>query len=189
MPLVAVDTNVVDLMVDAAPTVAHEEAMESMNPPPPYPELTGPPSPNTRSVACYWLLALGPAWTSTLLTFSDLLYVEQLGAPAALMLQRYARWRCGRGTRTSTSRPDPLRTPDLAEVGTLGIDAADARHVADTVGLGCDVMLTFDRALLAKGEQVAARWGLKLQLPSQFLSEAVKAGAPWPTRAPRPWED
>jgi hypothetical protein len=72
VPLVAVDTNLVDLMVAAAPTDEHVNGMESMSPPPPYPALTEPRR-RREVVACYWLVALGPAWTSTLYTFSDLL--------------------------------------------------------------------------------------------------------------------
>src|SRR5438045_4166947 len=65
------------------------DSMESVGPPPAY----GTPDAKRRRelAACFWLLALAPAWRSTLYTFPDLLYAEQAGARRnALLLRQLA---------------------------------------------------------------------------------------------------
>jgi hypothetical protein len=138
-------------------------------------------------VACFWLLALAPAWTNVAYTFSDLLYVEQIGAPAELMLRRFAvdlRERHPAALRV----PDPARAPNRADVEALGIKPADAQHVVDAIGVGADVLLTNDRPLRRRAGALQYRAGLRVRRPSEFLVEAVLAGFPWTTRAPWPWD-
>src|SRR5262245_23766949 len=160
-------------MLASVPTQSHSDALESMSPPPPYPTLTEPKR-RREVLTCYWILAVTPAWTSTLFTFSDLLYVEQRGAPAMRLLHRFAADMRG-GHPAEYRDPEASFTPNVAEVTQLGIDPADARHVADAIALGCDTLLTFDLPLRDKGDVVAARWGLQLRRPSEFLIESVKA--------------
>jgi hypothetical protein len=70
----------------------------------------------------------------------------------------------------------------------LGVKPADAEHVADAIGLGCARFLTNNRQLRNRSDEVQKRWELVSQRPSEFLVEAVRAGAPWTTRAPWPSE-
>jgi hypothetical protein len=58
----------------------------------------------------------------------------------------------------------------------------------DAVGLECNRFLTNDKQLRNKSDQVQERWQLVIRRPSEFLVEAVQAGAPRTTRAPWPWE-
>jgi hypothetical protein len=185
--LVALDSNVVDLVELACRSPAHIDAMEAMEPPPRFDDLST--QPEVEVFACYWLLAMAPAWRSTLYTFSDFLYDEVAPAPHAGLLIRVAVDVLVRDWQEPEFRvPDPARRPKSAELVSLGIEPADAIHVADAIGLGCEWFLTNDRRLRKKSEQVQGRWQLALRRPSEFLVEAVQAGAPWTTRAPWPWE-
>ena len=185
--LVALDSNVVDLVEFACRSSAHIDAMEAMEPPPHFDGL--PPHQEVEVFACYWLLAMAPAWRSTLYTFADSLYDEVARAPHAGLLLRVAVDVLVRGWQEPEFRvPDPAKRPKAAELVSLGIKPADATHVADAIGLGCQGFLTNDKRLRNKSEQVQARWQLVMRRPSEFLVEAVQAGAPWTTRAPWPWE-
>lgn len=86
--LVAIDSNIVDLVEIACQSSAYRDAMEAMESPPPFRGLH--PQKEVEVFACYWLLAMAPAWGSTLLTFSDLLYDELAHAPRADSLLRFA---------------------------------------------------------------------------------------------------
>jgi hypothetical protein len=70
----------------------------------------------------------------------------------------------------------------------LGVEVNDAVHIADAIALRCDVFLTNDKRLRNHGDSIEERWGLKLRRPSEFLVDSVRAGAPWTTNAPWPWE-
>jgi hypothetical protein len=50
-----------------------------MEPPPRFEDLS--PQQEVEVFACYWLVAMAPAWRTTLYTFSDFLYDEVAGAP------------------------------------------------------------------------------------------------------------
>ena len=185
--LVALDSNVVDLIEVACRSSAHIDAMEAMEPPPPFGELSR--LQEIEVFACYWLLAMAPAWRSTLYTFSDVLYFEVADAPRANQLLRVAVDVLVRDTHEPEFRvPDPRKRPNSAELTSLGLKADDADHVADAIGLGCQRFLTNDRQLRNRSDEVLQRWQLMLRRPSEFLVEAVQAGAPWTTVAPWPWE-
>jgi hypothetical protein len=184
--LVALDSNVVDLVEVACRSSAHIDAMESMEPPPHFEDLA--PQQEVEVFACYWLLAMAPVWRSTLYTFSDFLYDEVANAPHAGLLLRVAVDVLVREWQEPEFRaPDPAKRPKSAELVSIGIKPADANHVADAIGLGCQRFLTNDKQLRNKSDQVQGRWQLVIRRPSDFLVEAVRAGAPWTTRAPWPW--
>jgi hypothetical protein len=86
--LVALDSNVVDLVEVACRSSACIDAMEAMEPPPQFEDLS--PQQEVEAFACYWMLAMTPAWRSTLYTFSDFLYDEVAKAPHAGLLLRVA---------------------------------------------------------------------------------------------------
>jgi hypothetical protein len=86
--LVALDSNVVDLVEVACRSSACIDAMEAMEPPPQFEDLS--PQQEVEAFACYWMLAMTPAWRSTLYTFSDFLYDEVANAPHAGLLLRVA---------------------------------------------------------------------------------------------------
>jgi hypothetical protein len=185
--LVALDSNVVDLVELACGSSGHIDAMEAMEPPKRFENLS--PQQEVEVFACYWLLATAPAWRSTLYTFSDFLYEEVAAAPHAGRLLRLAVDVLVRDLQEPECRvPDPAKRPKSAETASLGIKPADAEHVADAVGLECNRFLTNDKQLRNKSDQVQERWQLVIRRPSEFLVEAVQAGAPWTTRAPWPWE-
>jgi predicted nucleic acid-binding protein len=185
--LVALDTNVVDLVEIACSEPGSVDAMEAMEPPPRFEGLAPPQE--VEAFACYWLLAMAPVWRSTLYTFADLLYDELRGAPHGHELLRIALDVLVRDEQEVDYRqPDPSLRPTVAEVMTLGLKEADATHIADAIGLRCGRFLTNDRRLHSKSDSVERRWHLALRRPSEFLVEAVRAGAPWTTHAPWPWE-
>ena len=185
--LVALDSNVVDLVELACGSPEHLDAMEAMEPPPRFVPLA--PQQEVEVFACYWLLALAPAWRSTVYTFSDLLYDELAGAPCSGSLLRVALDVLVREWQEPECRmPDPARRPASTHLISLGLRPADANHVADAIGLGCHRFLTNDKQLRNKSTRVAERWGIEFRRPSEFLTESIKAGAPWTTRAPWPWE-
>jgi hypothetical protein len=139
--------------------------------------------------ACYWLLALAPAWRSTVYTFSDTLYQEVSRAARAGSLLRIAFDVLVREAQEPQYRhPDPRRRPPSIEVEALGLKPADATHVADAIGLSCNYFLTNDRQIRNRSTDLEARWQLRARRPSEFLGEAVRSGAPWTTQAPWPWE-
>lgn len=185
--LVALDSNVVDLVEVACRSSAHSSAMEAMEPPPRFEELS--PQQEAEVFACYWLLAMAPAWRSTIYTFSDLLYDEVARAPHAGQLLHVAIDVLVREWQEPELRvPTPATRPKAAELVSLGIKPADANHVADAIGLGCERFLTNDKQLRNRSDQVQPCWRLAIRRPSEFLVEAVRSGAPWSTRAPWPWE-
>jgi hypothetical protein len=187
--LVALDTNILDFVVNACATPAHVDAMEAMEPPPRFD--CSSPEQEIETLACYWLLAMAPAWRSTLYTFSGLLYGEAADAPPtkARSLLRVAVDVLVRDWQEPEYRvPDPEKRPGMEELIALGLKRVDADHVADAIGIGCDRFLTNDRRLRNKSDAVDTRWGCALRRPSEFLVEAVQAGAPWTSLAPWPWE-
>lgn len=187
MPLVALDTNIVDLVGAAFATPDHATTAEAKGPPPKFGTMHQ--RLEAEVWATYWLIALAPAWRSTLYTFSDHLYVEAARAADAAELLRVALDVLVREEQEAQYRiPDPSLTPDVESVVALGLKDDDARHVADAVGLGCTHLLTNDRRLRNRSDSTQTMWGLRLRRPSEFLVEAVRAGAPWSSRAPWPWE-
>lgn len=187
MPLVAVDTNFVDLVVAAFASEAHLDCAEAQHPPPVFAMMH--PKLEAEVWSTYWLIALAPAWTSTLYTFSNLLYAEAAEARDHDGLLRTALDVLVRETQPALYRvPDPEKTPDIEKCLAAGLKPADARHLADAVGLGCSHLLTNDRQFRNRSAAVEMNWRLRLRRPSEFLVEAVQAGAPWSARAPWPWE-
>jgi hypothetical protein len=185
--LVAVDSNVVDLIEEACRSSEHVSAMEAMEPPPRFSDM--PPRQEAEVFACYWLLAMAPAWRSTGYTFSDALYEEVSRAARAGALIRIALDVLVREEQEPDyRRPDSARRPPTRDLRALGVRAADAIHVADAISLQCDYFLTNDRQLLNRSVDLEMRWRLKVRRPSEFLVEAVRAGAPWTVWAPWPWE-
>lgn len=185
--LVAIDSNVVDLIEAACCSQRHIDALQAMEPPPRFEGIA--PSLEPEVLAAYWLIAMAPAWRSTIYTFSDELYNELSHASRANPLLRVAFDVLVREQQEQEHRiPDPARRPSQSEVEGLGLKLADARHVADAVGLSCGYLLTNDRKLRNKSAFLEVRWQLAVRRPSEFLCEAVRKGAAWTTRAPWPWE-
>ena len=184
--LIGLDSNIVDLIEEACVSPQHVDAMEAMESPPRFRDM--PPVQEVEVFACYWLLALAPAWRSTVYTFSDALYEEVAEARRAGPLLRISLDVLLREWQEQQYRqPDPKTRPTEAIVQSLGVKAVDATHIADAVGLSCDYFLTNDRRLRNKSKRLEGRWGLRLRRPSEFLVGAVREGAPWTTRAPWPW--
>ena len=139
--LVALDSNIVDFIEEACFSPEHIDAMEPTAPPPPFRDL--PPRLEAEVFAFYWLLALAPAWRSTVYTFSDSLYEEVSRAPRAGSLLRLALDVLDHEAQESQYRhPEPSRRPPTTVVRALGLRLADATHVADAIGLGCNYFLT-----------------------------------------------
>ena len=185
--LVALGSNIVDLIEEACLSPEHIDAMEATAPPPPFRAMS--PRQEAEVFACYWLLALAPAWRSTAYTFSDTLYQEVSQAPRAGSLLRIALDVLVREAQEPQYRqPDASRRPPSAAVEAVGLQPADATHVADAIGLGCHYFLTDDRRIRNRSTDLEAHWQLSVRRPSEFLAEAVRAGAPWTTQAPWPWE-
>ena len=61
------------LLHDCEWSGAHIDAMEAMEEPPPF-EGVEDPKLRRELWACFWLRALGSAWSGVLYTFSDVLY-------------------------------------------------------------------------------------------------------------------
>ena len=185
--LVALDSNIVDLVEEACLSPGHVAAMEAMGPPPRFRDM--PARREAEVFACYWLLALAPAWRSTVYTFSDTLYQEVSRATRAGSLLRIALDVLVREAQEPHHRrPDPSMRPPSAAVEAIGLQPADATHVADAIGLGCHYFLTNDRQLRNRSTDLEAHWQLAARRPSEFLVEAVRSGAPWTSQAPWPWE-
>lgn len=175
---------IVDIIVERldAGSAGEEEYTERLLPPPG--QLSG------DAYAMYWLLALAPYWRSCVYTFSDTLYRELLNMPAEKR-RRMDRF-LGVAHEIREEHPGELRVVDHAQeptqgqVAALGIDDADAEHVADAIRLRASHFLTCDKGLLRKHGNVKANWGIDLVSPAQFLVQAVRSGAPWPTAVPWP---
>ena len=89
----------------------------SRRPPPPPPFRDLPPRLEAEVFAFYWLLALAPAWRSTVYTFSDSLYEEVSRAPRAGSLLRIALDVLDREAQESQYRhPEPSRRPPTTVV-------------------------------------------------------------------------
>lgn len=84
--------------------------------------------------------------------------------------------------------PDAERPPPDSAVIALGIQPADAIHVADAIGRSYDYLLSNDRKLRNRSDRLEPAWRLKVRRPSEFLVNAVRSGTPRTTRAPWPWE-
>lgn len=185
--LVGLDSNVIDLIEEACCSSQHVDAMEAMEPPPRFRDMHA--NQEAEVFACYWLLAMAPAWRSTLYTFSDALYEELSQAERAEPLLRVAVDVLLRERQDPAYRqPDPRKRPAPSEIVCQGIGAKDAVHVADAIGLSCDYFLTNDRQLRNRTSLLEAHWHLRVRRPSEFLVEAVRDRAPWTTLAPWPWE-
>ena len=188
MPFVAIDNNVVDLLLDSEWSEAHTDAMEVREEPPPF-EGIDDPKLERELWACFWLRALGTAWRGVLYTFSDLLYAEAAAAPRGQSLVEFA-------MQIRELHPEEARTADVYRapgpdaVMACGVrDRNDAEHVSDAIGIGCNIFLTNDRRLRNRSPEIEKRWALRLRRPSEFLIEAVRDdGAPWPVNARWPWE-
>ena len=185
IPLVAIDSMVVDLITKRLDVASVEgEYAESLLPPPG--QLNG------DAYAVYWLLALAPYWHSCVYTFSDKLYRELLKIPAEK--RRWMDRLLGVAYEIREGHPDELRAvdqvqePTPAQITALGIADADAEHIADAIRLRATHFLTCDKRLLRTREKVRASWGIDLVSPGQFLVGAVLSGAPWPVAGPWPWK-
>jgi len=182
---VAIDSNVIDLLVCCIPASQHADASEAWELPPNYDdrELRL----RRELFACFWLRSLAFAWTSTLYTFSDMLYAEVAlarSAPALLELAVDAR----EAHPTEYREVDGDLRPLIDHVARLGVKPIDAEHVADAIGMSCSVLLTNDRQLRNRSPEIERKWPLRLRRPSEFLVEAVQAGAPWPASVAWPWQ-
>src|SRR5207237_947695 len=60
--------------------------------------------------------------------------------------------------------------------------------LADAIGLDASHFLNLDMRILKRAAVIENRWGLHVRTPAEFLLESVRAGAPWPTTVPWPWE-
>ncbi len=172
VPLVAIDSNVVDLLADCTPTVEHAEASESWQFPPDYD--VDDPHMRRELFACYWLRSLSFVWRSTLYTFSDKLYAEVALAPAAPGL-------LGLAIEAREHHPaeyrevDPARRPSTDDVLALGVRLADAEHIADAAGMGCDLFLTNDRRLRNRSAGIQALGNLRVRHPRVDLDAVALA--------------
>jgi hypothetical protein len=83
---------------------------------------------------------------------------------------------------------DAGRRPDDQELQALGLKPADSTHLADAIGLDASHFLTLDKRILKRATVIENKWGLRVRTPAEFLLESVRAGAPWPTTVPWPWE-
>src|SRR5207342_2885101 len=106
---------------------AHTDAMEAMEAPPPFDGVEDPKQ-QRELWACYWLRALGPAWTGVLYTFSDLLYVETAAARRGRSLVDFAML-YREGHRPEDRTVDYDRAPGAATIVSCGVRGeADAEH-------------------------------------------------------------
>jgi hypothetical protein len=203
--LVALDSSITDLLLgsslrrDGAPTSLagwwtpeHTDAMEALQEPPPFVS-RGNAKRRRELWACFWLRALHSSWPSVLYTFSDMLYTENEAAKS-WNVER-ARALIGFAVDVREYHPPEARTVDALEAPSIDdvlacgvIGSKDARHVSDAIGMQCSTLLTNDRPLRARAGAIYLRWGLRVRLPSEFLVESVRAGAPWPCDVPPPWE-
>ena len=177
MPLVALDTQLIDIFVEV-PDIA-PDAADTI-------EATAVPPPALRDVwrAACWIMTLAPVWTSTLFTFSDQLLAELTDMPphkrawAQRCLQFAFDARDGQpGEYCRPVQPVPVTA---AHVGGWGVKPKDAVHVADAIGLGATHFLTRDGQLLKRSKDRASRYGLKVEGLCDFVRGAFLSGAPFP---------
>ena len=187
MPLVCIDSNVVDLFLEAMAPDNIGDFSEAQESPPPFDDSR--PEYRREILACYWLLAMAKDWSGVIFTFSDILYLELKSAPEASRLLGLAIEI--REFHDEIARVvDPTRLPRMEEVMAVGLREEDATHIADAIALGCNVFLTNDRRVRNKSIALEARWSLACRRPSEYLIEAVRGqGAPWTARAPWPWDE
>ena len=185
MPLVAVDSMIIDLLdenLHVEPDIA--EAIEALEPPP----ISLSPS----AYAVYWLLALAPFWRSCLYTFSDTLYQELAQMPASKRRKAERMFSVAMSIRETDPEEyraiDETQTPHGVEFVALGLKEKDAQHVADAVRIGAAHFLTRDKKILARATLIGRTWHIRIVSPEAFLLTSVKSGAPWPSRVPWPWE-
>jgi hypothetical protein len=185
VPLVAVDSMIIDLLDENLHVEADTaEAMEALEPP--------PTSLSSSAYAVYWLVALAPFWRSCLYTFSEILYQELAQMPAS------KRWYAERLFSVAMSireaHPDEYRTidetqaPQPADFIALGLKEKDAQHVADAVRIGATHFLTRDKDILKRAALIGRTWHIRIMSPEAFLLTSVKNGASWPSNVPWPWE-
>ena len=185
MPLVAVDSMIIDLLDENLHVeVDIAEAIEALEPP--------PISLSSSAYAVYWLVALAPFWRSCLYTFSGILYQELAQMPASK--RRYAERLLSVAMSIREAHPGEYRTidetqaPRPADFIALGLKEKDAQHVADAVRIGATHFLTRDKKILARAALIEKTWHIRIMSPEAFLLTSVKSGASWPSRVPWPWE-
>ncbi len=185
MPLVAVDSMIIDLLDESLHVEADTaEAIEALQSPP----ISLSPS----AYAVYWLVALAQFWPSCLYAFSETLYQELTQMPASK--RRYAERLFSVAMSIRETHPDRYRAidethgPHAAAFEALGLKEKDAQHVADAVHIGATHFLTRDKKILARAALIGKTWHIRIMSPEAFLLTSVKSGAPWPSRVPWPWE-
>lgn len=126
--LVALDSNLVDCFEEACYSPAHVAAMEAAESPPRFRYM--PVRQEAEVFACYWLLAMAPAWRSTVYTFSGVLYDEISRAPRADSLLRIAFDVLVREEQQPEHRyPDLTRRPAPYDLLNAGVKGADVIHI------------------------------------------------------------
>ena len=181
MPFVCIDSNVVDLFLEAMTPDGIGDFSEAQVSPPPFDDSR--PEYRREILACYWILAMAKDWGGVTYTFSDMLYRELKLAQDVFRLLSLAIEI--RESHDEVARVvDPARLPRIEDVMAVGLKEQDATHVADAIALGCNVFLTNDRRVRNKSIALEARWNLACRRPSEFLIEAVRShGAPWTVKA------
>jgi hypothetical protein len=116
---VCLDSNIIDLFLQAQERDGIADAMEACERPPPY--LQPDHRYERELLASYWLMAIGAAWSSVLYTFSDQLYIEVGGAQLALAPIDLA-------AEVREFHPESARVPDSTKCAALGDLAALGLH-------------------------------------------------------------
>jgi hypothetical protein len=175
MPLVCIDTNLIDVFVAVGDIRDASDAIEAREPPPV--GLDG------DERAAWWLLMLGVYWPSLAVVCSDQLFDELASMPPHKL--GWATWCLGfaldlrAGQPDELLAPDPTRRPPESLLQTYGLDPKDAVHIADAVGLGASHFLTRDRGILKRAARLQP-FGLRIQKLTEFVNDAYAAGAPFP---------
>jgi hypothetical protein len=175
MPLVCIDTNLVDVFVAVGDAPDASDAIEAREPP--------PVGLDSDERAAWWLLMLGVYWPSLTVVFSDQLFDELASMPRSKL--GWAAWCLGfaldlrAGQPDERLVPDPTRRPPESLLQAYGFDPKDAIHIADAVGLGASHFLTRDRGILKRAARLQP-FGLRIQRLMDFVSEAYATGAPFP---------
>jgi hypothetical protein len=177
MPIVCLDTNMIDPFVDLPAKypdlLAHIEAVQ---PPPSY--LC------TDDAGVYWIMTLAPVWSSVLFTFSPRLYEELQAMPPIKRARASAL--LGFAVELRENNPEEYINveacprPSVTHVQAWGLGHADALHIVDAIGMGASYFLTFDKQLRRKAMEPASAWRLRVSHPMGFIRHAYSHGAPFP---------
>jgi len=188
MALIALDSNIIDLIEMACPTGDHADSIEALELPPPFIDVPCHLLPQVA--ACYWILAMGPYWTSLTFTFSPVLLDELGRAPTGALLHRTALDLVSGNLQTVDLAPGEGNTSDLPYfVEATGARGLDITHVTDAISRDCSVFLTNDRRLRNCGDEFERKWQLRILRPNEFVCDSVRyMHAPWPSCVPWPWE-